>query len=81
MKATVQLVAILELPDDNRLAFVSSMYQRDDGQAVAEVLADVEEDLTGNTRERLIAGLRAALDREVRGRVPRRLAARLRRAG
>jgi len=26
------------------------------------VLADVEQDLTGKTRERLIAGLRAALD-------------------
>ena len=41
-----ELLAVLELPDDNRLAFISSMYQRDDGQALAEVLAErMEEDL------------------------------------
>jgi hypothetical protein len=57
-----KLLEVLELPDDNRPAFISSMYLRDDGQALAEVLADVEEDLTGRTRERLIAGLHAALD-------------------
>ena len=43
-------------------AFTSSMYQRDYGEWLAEVLADVEPDLTGKTRERLIAGLHAALD-------------------
>jgi hypothetical protein len=37
------------------------MYQREDGHALAEVLADIEEDLTGKTRERVISGLQAAL--------------------
>ena len=55
------LLRILELPDDERLAFVSRMYLRDDGQALAEILAGIEEDLTGRTRKRVIAGLRAAL--------------------
>ena len=41
------------------------MYLRDDGEWLAEVLADVEEDLTGKTRERLIAGLHATLDARV----------------
>jgi hypothetical protein len=36
-----ELLAILERPDANRLAFISSRYLRDDGQALAEVLADV----------------------------------------
>ena len=30
------LLEVLELPDDERLAFISSMYQRRDGQALAE---------------------------------------------
>jgi len=55
------LLEVLELPDDERLAFISSMYQREDGEALAEVLADVEQDLTGRTRERLMVGLQAAL--------------------
>ena len=38
------------------------MYQRGDGEALAEVLVDVEQDLTGKTRARLIAGLHASLD-------------------
>ena len=38
------------------------MSRRNDGQALAEVLANVEEDLTGKTGGRLIAGLHAALD-------------------
>jgi len=38
------------------------MFLRDDGEWLAEVLADVEQGLTGKTRERLIAGLRAAVD-------------------
>ena len=50
-------LTILELPDDDRLAFISSMFLRDDGQALAEVLADVEQDLTGKTRERLTVEL------------------------
>jgi len=40
---------VLELPDDARWAFTSSMYQREDGLALAEVLADVESDLTSLT--------------------------------
>lgn len=38
------------------------MYQRQDGQALADVLADIEEDLTGRTRARVVEGLHAALD-------------------
>jgi len=41
---------------------ISRMFVRDDGQALAEVLADVEQDLTGKTRERLLEGLHAAFD-------------------
>ena len=33
------LLAVLELPADARWAFTSSMYQREDGLALAEVLA------------------------------------------
>lgn len=55
------LLTILELPDEERLAFISSMYQRDAAQALAEILADGEEDLTGRTRERLIVGLWASV--------------------
>lgn len=29
--------------------FIARMYQRDDGEWLAEVLADVEQDLSGNT--------------------------------
>ena len=60
--AARELLAVLELPDDERLAFISRMYQRDDAQALAEILADIEEDLTGRTRERMIAGLHAPLN-------------------
>jgi len=56
------LLEVLELPDDERWVFVSRMFARDDGEALAELLADVEQDLTGKTRERLIAGLHATLD-------------------
>jgi hypothetical protein len=56
-----QLLDVLELPDDERWVFVSRMFARDDGQALAEVLADVEQDLTGKTRERLIEVLRWVL--------------------
>ena len=56
------LLEVLELPHDARWAFTSSMYEREDGLALAEVLADVDQDLTGKTRERLVAGLQAALD-------------------
>jgi hypothetical protein len=56
------LLTILELPDEEQLAFVSSMYQREDAQALAEILTDIEEDFSGRTRERLIEGLHAALD-------------------
>ena len=59
--AARELLAVLELPDDQRWAFISSMYEREDGEWLAEMLADVEQDLTGKTRERLIAGLSAAL--------------------
>jgi hypothetical protein len=52
---------VLELPGDERWAFISRMYQLDDGEWLAEVLADVETDLTGKT-ERYVAGLHAALD-------------------
>jgi hypothetical protein len=38
------------------------MFVRDDGQALAEVLADVEQDLTGKTWEGLLEGLHAAFD-------------------
>ena len=55
------LLDVLELPGDERWAFISRMYVRDDGEWLAEVLADVEQDPTGKTRERLIAGLHAAL--------------------
>lgn len=55
------LLAVLELPDDQPWAFISSMYLREDGEALADVLADVEQDLTGKTRERMIAGLTAVL--------------------
>ena len=41
---------------------ISRMFVRDDGQALAEVLADVEQDLTGKTPERLLEGLHAAFD-------------------
>ena len=64
--AARELLAVLELPDDQRWTFISSMYLRDDGEALAELLADVEQDLTGKTRVRLIAGLHAALDRPER---------------
>ena len=37
------------------------MYQREDGLALAEVLADVEVDVIGKARERLIAGLLGAV--------------------
>lgn len=51
----------LELPDVERLAFVWSMCQRGDALALAEILADIEEDLSGRTRGRLIDGLHATL--------------------
>jgi hypothetical protein len=38
------------------------MFQRDNAQALAEILADVEQDLTGMTRGRLVQGIRVALD-------------------
>jgi len=60
--AARELLAVLELPDDERWVFISRMSARDGGQALAEVLADVQQDLTGKTRKRLIAGLRATLD-------------------
>ena len=41
------LLEVLELPGDERWAFISRMYQRDDGEWLVEVLADVEQDLTG----------------------------------
>ena len=50
------------LPDEERLALVSRVYQRQDGTARADILADIEEDLTGRTRERVITGLHAGLD-------------------
>ena len=36
------LLEVLELPDDERWAFISRMFVRDDGEWLAEVLADVE---------------------------------------
>jgi hypothetical protein len=56
------LLRILELPDEERMAFISSMYLREDAQALAEILADLEEDLSGRARERSVVGLRRALD-------------------
>lgn len=56
------LLDVLELPDDERWSFISRMYARDDGQALAEILADIEEDLSGRMRERMKAGLRTALN-------------------
>jgi hypothetical protein len=55
------LLGILELPDEDRLAFVARMYQRDDAQALAGVLTDVESDPDDLVRFRLIGGLRSVL--------------------
>ena len=41
------LLKVLELSNDQRWAFISSMYLRDVGEWLAEVLTDVEQDLTG----------------------------------
>ena len=49
------LLEVLELPDDERWSFISRMFVRDDGEWLAEVLADVEQDLTGKTRERVVS--------------------------
>ncbi|MEX0985347.1 MAG: hypothetical protein WD096_09915 [Actinomycetota bacterium] len=56
-----RLLRLLELPDDDRYALIFRLFKDEDGTALAEVLADVEEDLTGRTRARLIDGLRAVL--------------------
>jgi len=56
-----KLLEVLELPDDERWAFTSRMYARDDGTALAEVLADVETDPDDLVRLRLIGALREVL--------------------
>jgi hypothetical protein len=55
------LLRILRLPDPDRLAFVARLYQRPGGDALAEVLTDVESDPDDLVRLRLIGGLRALL--------------------
>ena len=53
---------ILELPDEARWSVGMTMFQKQETAALGEILGDIEQDTTGKTRERLIAGLHAALD-------------------
>ena len=57
-----QLLAILELPDNARWEVAADLFQKPSGVALGELIADIEQDLTGKTRQRLIEGLHAALD-------------------
>ena len=56
------LLRILEMPDDLRWSVATTLFQQESTVPVGEIIANVEQDLTGKTRERLIVGLRAALD-------------------
>jgi hypothetical protein len=60
--AARQLLQILELPDEARWATGMAMFKKPETVGIGEILGDVEQDTTGRARERLIAGLRAALD-------------------
>ena len=52
---------LLERPEPERAALIGRLYASERGQALAEVLADVEGDPDDLTRLRLIAALREVL--------------------
>lgn len=56
-----ELLQVLELPDEERLDLIAHLYQRDDGQALAEILSELELDPDDPTRLRLMGGLQAVL--------------------
>lgn len=56
------LLKVLELPDEARWAVAMSMFRKQETATIGEILGDIEQDTTGQTRERLIVGLHAALD-------------------
>jgi len=56
-----ELLAVLEWSEPERAALIGGLYARPLGQALAEVLADVETDPDDLVRLRLIAVLREAL--------------------
>jgi hypothetical protein len=60
--AARELLAVLELPDEARWAVWMTMFQKEETATIGEILGDIEQDTTGQTRQHLIAGLRAALD-------------------
>jgi hypothetical protein len=60
--AARQLLHILELPEEARWAVGVSMFRKQETVSLGEILGDIEQDTTGQTRQRLIEGLRAALD-------------------
>ena len=58
----LQLLALLELPDVDRHRLMSTMFVEDDGRELAELVARIERDTTGATRERIVGDLHAALE-------------------
>jgi hypothetical protein len=60
--AARQLLQILQLHQEARWAAGMALVRRPETVCIGEVLADIEQDPTGQTRKRLIAELHAALD-------------------
>jgi HEAT repeat protein len=59
--ACVELLAVLELPEAERASAIGALYQTDHGQALAELLIDVEGDPDDVVRLRLVGALRDVL--------------------
>jgi hypothetical protein len=60
--AARHLLRILQLHQEARWAAGMALVRRPETVCIGEVLADIEQDPTGQTRERLIAELQVALD-------------------
>lgn len=58
----LQLLALLELPDVDRHRLMSTMFVEDDGRTLAELVARIEEDESGRTKEGMIRGLHGVLE-------------------
>jgi hypothetical protein len=59
--ACCELLDVLQRPEADRAALIGRLYQREDAQAIAEILLDVESDPDDLVRLRLIGALEAVL--------------------
>jgi len=59
-----ELLAVLERPEAECAALIGRLYARDDAQALAEMLLDIESDPDDLVRLRLIAALHEVLGSE-----------------